>query len=295
MKTKIMLFPSVGAFFWTLEFSSTFVSSLASSYLSTPIVPPPPAISMPVWSLACPTTALSIDNGQITKEETVSTAALAAAASTLSSAPSQPSATSMNIVTYCMPVSIVQPKIWTIALYHNTLTKDSFLKYGHGVLQLLTHDHSAVVPVLGKHSGYDDTYAKSTECNKVGFGWTFATPKAIDNEEEEEERNSYGLDYFKCNHHLLPNCASYVQLELLEETPPIDVGDHVVVMAKVLQTGVWDEETGTVLRVSSTAATSTGTKSSNSPQLPRRSVLPPPPLDETTVLYTGQLRKQGII
>ena len=35
-----------------------------------------------------------------------------------------------------------------------------------GILQLLAPRHAKLVPILGKHTGWDDNYCKKTECAK---------------------------------------------------------------------------------------------------------------------------------
>ena len=58
----------------------------------------------------------------------------------------------MNIMTYVIPVSM-QPKHYIIALYENTLSLSNW-EYTHsGILQILSHDQSYLVRVLGKKSG----------------------------------------------------------------------------------------------------------------------------------------------
>lgn len=105
---------------------------------ASPSIPPPPLISMPVWSLASP---VADDD------------------------------TSMNIVTFATPVSVAPPKLWVVSLYTNTMTRQSFLDSKVGVLQLLTPSMQDVVPVLGKRSGYEEGYSKRDECQKLGHGW----------------------------------------------------------------------------------------------------------------------------
>ena len=145
--------------------------------LSSP-VPPPPPISMPVWSLACPQSSTK---------------------------------TSMNIMTFCTPVSI-SPKLWAVALYHETLTKASFLEHGSGILQLLTPSQHPLVGILGKQSGYQ--IDKQEACKKVGICW---------------ERLS--------DLHVLPECAAYLELKV--QSSMIEAGDHVVVICEVMKNGVW--------------------------------------------------------
>ena len=198
-------------------------------------IPPPPPLSMPVWSFAASTKSISVSDA------TTTTASVSN------------SGTSMNIVTFCTPVSIV-PKLWAVSLYHDTLTKDSFLSSRRGVLQLLSPAQKHLVPILGKHSGYDSSFSKSIECSNVGMTWLTASA-------------------FVSDHQLLPHCVLYVQLEFISVT---DAGDHVVAICKVLQTGLWDETTSCV-----------------QPILDDKCL--PPPMDASTVLYSGLLRQEGII
>jgi len=107
---------------------------------ASPSIPPPPPISMPVWSFACP---IDVETGE----------------------------TSMNIVTFATPVSVASPKLWIVSLYTNTLTRDSCLSSRVGVLQLLTPTMQDLVPILGKRSGYEEGYSKREECGKVGYEW----------------------------------------------------------------------------------------------------------------------------
>ena len=106
--------------------------------LPGPTIPPPPSISMPVWSLASP----------FGDDET-----------------------SMNIVTFATPVSVAPPKLWVISLYSNTKTRQAFLDSNVGVLQLLTPSLKHIVPILGKRSGYEEGYSKQTECANIGHQW----------------------------------------------------------------------------------------------------------------------------
>ena len=106
---------------------------------ASPSIPPPPPISMPVWSLASPI----LSSGE----------------------------TSMNIVTFATPVSVAPPKLWVVSLYTNTLTRHSFLTSKVGVLQLLAPSLKNVVPILGKRSGYEEGFSKRDKCEKVGYKW----------------------------------------------------------------------------------------------------------------------------
>jgi flavin reductase (DIM6/NTAB) family NADH-FMN oxidoreductase RutF len=240
---------------------------------SSPI-PPPPPISMPVWSLACP--AIGLPSSPITEKNDNSESSPAETTSTTEATPK----TSMNIVTFATAVSVVAPKLWVVSLYHNTLTKDSFLASGSGVLQLLSsssplsssssstnnnnNNQKYLVPVLGKRSGYDDTastgtnLSKKEESAKLGFGWIRPSP-----------------DDFACpaNLELLPECCTYISLRLQQILP---AGDHVVAVCEVVDTGVWNPATKTIVSCANVV---------DAPQV----------FDPSSALYTGQLREEGII
>jgi flavin reductase (DIM6/NTAB) family NADH-FMN oxidoreductase RutF len=72
---------------------------------------------------------------------------------------------------------------------------------------------------------------------------------------------------------VLPNCATYIQLKLKRVT---DGGDHDVAICEVIGTGIWDDTSSTIKWLTET---DTATQA----------------LDSATVLYTGQLRDEGII
>ena len=69
---------------------------------------------------------------------------------------------------------------------------------------------------------------------------------------------------------LLPQCAAYIQLKLLSVS---DAGDHEAALCEVVGTGMWDQDTNTVLACDGQTN----------------------PLDDTTALYTGFLRSEGIL
>lgn len=165
----------------------------------------------------------------------------------------------MNIVTFATPVSVAPPKLWTVSLYTNTMTRDCCLESGVGVLQLLTPVMSQVVPLLGKRSGYEEGYSKQEACQEAGYEWV-----SSDSEFLVQHQGSIPSMQF------LPGCAVYIQLEVLSV---IEAGDHDVALCQVVQTGVWDVANQKVV------ATDT----------------PPEALDPRTALYTAQLRKEGII
>lgn len=74
--------------------------------------------------------------------------------------------TNFNIVTYANQVSI-GPVIWSLSLYKNTASFDSFLENPCGVLQLLKQDiDPEVVRLLGKTSGKE--VDKMAELERLG-------------------------------------------------------------------------------------------------------------------------------
>jgi flavin reductase (DIM6/NTAB) family NADH-FMN oxidoreductase RutF len=171
----------------------------------------------------------------------------------------------MNIVTFATAVSVAPPKLWAVSLYHDTLTKDSFLKSGTGVLQLLAPSQKMLIPALGKRSGYEAGYSKPDACADLGFAWVTC------------RRRNLGLSSAAADHsydrmELLPACSSYIFLKLVST---VEAGDHLVALCQVTGTGVWDEGGQTVLPVQENA-------------LPRC-------LDPSSALYTGQLRQDDIL
>ena len=230
---------------------TTTTTTTTTTAFASKSIPPPPPISIPVYSLAVsePTTTSS-------------------SSSTLSSSKK----TSMNIMTYCTPVSVAQPKLWILSLYKNTMTRDYFYKVG--ILQLLNKTQCHLVPILGKRSGYEQDYDKEEECRKIGFTWMdfFGSdhnsgivdlPLEDDDEEEKNLFNSIKV---------LPKCQSYIQVRVLNT---MEAGDHDVVLCQVLGVGKWDDELECVVQIGDDEIQDAK--------------------DETTVLYTGYLRKEGII
>lgn len=163
----------------------------------------------------------------------------------------------MNIVTFASPISVAPPKLWMISLYHNTRTKDSFVQSCQGVLQLLSPHQQDLVPVLGKQSGYD--VSKSRACEAQQSAWV---------------ENPFGQGQ------LLPGCAAYLFMELDDDpqdsAATLEAGDHILLRCRLKGTGVWDSENQQVRLVN-----------------PESKTLPP--MNETQALYTGQLRREGII
>jgi len=206
--------------------------------LDTPI-PPPPPISLPVYSLAAP---LSHD-----------------------STPVDGRTTSMNIVTFATAVSVVPPKLWIISLYTNTLTKHAFLTSKIGVLQLLDKRQKDLVCILGKKSGYDQCYCKREECDKAGFGWVAnkLSHKKSSEHEISEESNTLCQSL-----ELLPKCQSYLKVKLIKT---MEAGDHEVALCQVIGVGKWDDILQCVVDINDVNN------------------------EELDPLYTGYLRKEGII
>jgi hypothetical protein len=188
-------------------------------------------------------------------------------------------------VTFCTLVSVATlPKLYMISLYYNTFTKDSFVTNQYGILQLLRPCQKVLIPILGKHSGYDTTYTddndnnnkkeyynKRIECTKVGYPWVSTElnynnkkNNIVDNDKDVEHEYESTID-------LLPNCVTYLHVKIINRIP---AGDHLLVLCQHINTYQWDDDTKSILP-------STTTTSSI--------------LDHHTVLYTGQLREEGII
>jgi hypothetical protein len=258
-------------------------SSPPPSSSSSPI-PPPPPISVPVWSFA-------------TASETK---------------------TSMNIMTFCIPVSVSSPKLWALSFYHGTLTKDFFL--GHsciqenndanldddknnvndngthrsiGILQLLKVDHRYLVPILGKKSGRD--IDKSILCSEEGFPWLRISASSNGDADVDTSANANananGSDHIStqdCDFELLPGCVLYLQVECRSSTALIDAGDHVVAICEVTRIGVWEQKDDEELdggKVRWLDQAIDGNMIS----------LSLGGIDESNALYSGRLREEGIL
>ncbi|VEU36843.1 unnamed protein product [Pseudo-nitzschia multistriata] len=245
--------------------NSMTVDGLSSPSSSSPI-PPPPPISVPVWSFA-----------------------------TASTEPCN-TITSMNIMTFCTPVSVSSPKLWALSFYHGTLTKDSFLGNDDedndddvpstGILQLLTYDHRHLVPILGKKSGRD--IDKSVACGEEGFPWwkiPNPTPPTTLSSVDETEGFDTGDGRIK-GFEVLPGCALYLQVECRRSSKSlIDAGDHVVAICKVTRTGVWQPELGKIQWLDEF----------NGGDIDTAMSLPLAAIDESRALYSGRLRQEGIL
>jgi flavin reductase (DIM6/NTAB) family NADH-FMN oxidoreductase RutF len=173
----------------------------------------------------------------------------------------------MNIVTFASAVSVADPKYWMISLFYNTLTKDSFCKSKEGVLQLLTPEQKDLVPLLGKRSGYEKGYSKAKACREVGMSW-------VNGQDFVGTKNSKRTPVA-----LLPQCAMYLHVRLHSS---VDAGDHVVTICQLVSTGQWDEASQSVLPIRQ--------EKSN-----HDNIVSPVALDQRNVLYTGLLRKEGIL
>lgn len=226
---------------------------LLSAFASKSI-PPPPPISVPVYSLASsiPVESLSKSEGS-------------------SDGRNRNRNTSMNIMTFCTPVSVAPPKLWTLSLYSNTMTKDYFFESKIGVLQLLDKKQCDLVPILGKRSGYELDYSKELECEKIGFKWGRYCDDKIDSKGYSANEEENGLLQ---STRLLPNCQSYIKVRLLEA---FDAGDHEVALCQVLGVGEWNDQEKCVIDVDVNANDA------------------PKPKDENIALYSGYLRQKGII
>jgi hypothetical protein len=199
------------------------------------------------------------------------------------------------------------------------------------VLQLLKPQHKHLVPILGKRSGYEAGYSKAAACaaqaianvddasstrnshteGKQSFAWVtnnIHSPlptgdKNVNNDSVSSSKTGTSpACVFAPGIALLPDCATYIQLELLSSssssssplsysssslagsasasssTSTLDAGDHIVALCQVTATGRWDEAQQRVV--------TNNLVNDNEPLLK---------LDPNTVLYTGLLRDEGII
>ena len=221
---------------------------------ASPSIPPPPSLSLPVWSLACPLCQTSSGFLTTIKE----------------------TQTSMNIVTYAIPVSVAPPKLWVVSLYKTTLTKRAFVDSNVGILQLLSPSQSKLVPILGKRSGYEKGFSKREACADLDavqdVMWRQYRDCAVLPSSTEEEGTT-NEDKLLQTMDVLPNCVSYIKLKLLST---FDAGDHDVALCEVIGTGEWLKE-------------------SNQLKIHGKDNVPAAPKDQRTVLYSGQLREEGII
>lgn len=263
-----------------------------------PLPVPSLSVPVPVWSLATPAESITTTNHRDVADKK---------ALLLS--------TSMNIVTFATAVSVAPPKQWIVSLYHGTRTKDFFCspngRRQEGVLQLLTPQHQSIVPILGKHSGYEPGYSKSQECARLDMAWidvswdttvhnnnhqkngpsssTFAASfwRRNNHQEcnDEEEDGSSSPGPFK-EFHLLPACAMYLHLRICDRSETsssaaaatstfMNAGDHVVVLCDLVGLGTWNATTESIDLVDPLSA--------------------PILVDPSNVLDTWSLRQAGIL
>lgn len=229
-------------------------------------IPPPPPLSLPVWSLAVPTSKVAGKKDAATEDPD-------------SNAPRMMTTTptSMNIVTYAMAASVAPPKLWVLSLYHGTRTKDAFDDVGWGVLQLLRPCHAPLVEVLGKRSSYDPQVDKAAECASRGCDWIPGDPweGSGGGSSTGPPWTDPGTGGTPLLFHLLPGCAAYVRVRYSGHEIP--AGDHAVVLCEVTGTAHWDDALGAVVMDDANGEAGL-----------------PGALDDSTVLYTGALRRDGL-
>lgn len=140
-----------------------------------------------------------------------------------------------------------------------------------GILQLLSPLQSKLVPILGKRSGLEEGFNKKLACTNLDSRWrSFST--CCDNLESIRRSSSTVDTIISVNAtEVLPHCQAYIFLELRNT---VDAGDHDVTICQVIATGQWKSDRLVLLGNDDTAAT---------------------PKDATSVLYSGQLRLEGII
>ena len=98
---------------------------------------------------------------------------------------------------------------------------------------------------------------------------------------------------------LLPRCQSYIQLEMVNA---MEAGDHEMALCRVLGVGEWDEERNCVVDLNSRSGSSSGSDADVSSGCTSDGgddgdviPLPAKAKDKESVLYTGYLRKKGIL
>ena len=189
------------------------------------------------------------------------------------------------------------------------MTRDAFRNNRYAILQLLDRSQADLVPILGKRSGYEykyneqqgegqgqqwQGYSKEEECRKAGHAWVsshscFGSQSYLTKEAKEAFQ---GMK-------LLPHCQSYIQLEMVNT---MEAGDHEMALCRVLGVGEWDEERNCVVDLNSRSGSSSeadagsgsnsdGGDDGDGDVIP----LPAKAKDEESVLYTGYLRKKGIL
>lgn len=135
-------------------------------------------------------------------------------------------------------------------------------------MQLLKKDHRYLVPILGKNSGRD--IDKSTRCGEEGFPW------------------SASLEEGDCDFELLPGCALYVEVKCNSPDRLMDAGDHLVAICEVTRIGVWEQDDQQGLQEAGRVKWLNNDDDNTIP-------LALGAIDESNALYSGQLRKEGIL
>ena len=238
---------------------SSLITKTSLAFALSPI-PPPPPISIPVWSLSSP----MVTTHRNTSTDDDLSSSLDTNEKELS--------TSMNIITFASPVSVAPPKLWIVSLYNNTLTRESFLSSKIGVLQLLSPKQSVLVPILGKRSGYENNFSKRKACKETNNNEWISFSLHDEDFDIDAMTESKGRS-LPLSLDLLPNCACYIVIKLLDV---IAAGDHDACLVEVIQTMKWDEKLGQIIRCSDD----------------NTSIIPQ---DPATALYSAQLRQEGII
>lgn len=113
----------------------------------------------------------------------------------------------LNIVTYASPIAIQPDRMYALSLFKNTMSWKNMLQSKRGVLQILQQKHAVLLDVLGRQSGYN--IDKLEAISKLGF----------------EIDYRFGLPVLK-------DSIGVMQLEIV--FPPLDCGDHDVVVCKVV-------------------------------------------------------------
>jgi flavin reductase (DIM6/NTAB) family NADH-FMN oxidoreductase RutF len=205
----------------------------------------------------------------------------------------------MNIVTFCTCLSVAESnKLYAVSLYHDTLTKDSFVYHGTGILQLLRPHHKALVPILGRQSGYDVTTNKQEQCQQLGHTWHEYQHRPDDHDHGDNDKD-HGTTTF----HLLADCATYLVLQVVET---VDAGDHLLTICRVVDTLAWQPQRQEKEEQEETdgdddewppppAGRIVSLSSQQHPQRPSSGTTALVRLDPSNTLYTGQLREEGIL
>ena len=171
--------------------------------ISTP-VPPPPPISMPVWSLSCPlsncqsamsivtfATPVSVSSPKLWAVSLYKTSRTRCAFLGVEKSGDEYNdiaVTSSSVMSSAGIINAVRRKEsmrgegmlaadegavgWRASQLASRRVGGTTA--GVGILQLLTPTQSKLVPILGKNTGWDETYCKKTECAKeMGLekGW----------------------------------------------------------------------------------------------------------------------------